>query len=158
MIDELMLRLLKRDENIKLYPYKDSLGYWTIGIGHLIDRRMGGSLPSWIQPSFPITEQEAFELCRFDITNVLKELSQKLPQFPELSEVRQAVLASMAFQMGVGGLLKFKDMITAITKHDWNLAAEEMLDSKWFREQTPERSTRLGRAMRTNDMAAFELV
>jgi len=157
MIEELMLRLLKRDEALRLDPYKDSEGYWTIGIGHLIDSRKGGKLPSWVEPAFPITEQAAYEMCRQKIRLTLIELNTKLPQFVELNEVRQAVLCSMAYQMGIGGLLKFRNTIEYITKHDWENAGDEMLISKWFNQQTPARATRLSKAMKTGEIAAFEL-
>ena len=65
---------------------------------------------------------------------------------------RRAVLLSMAYQMGVDGLMKFKNMWAAINRQDWDDAADQMLDSKWAR-QTPERAGRHARIMRGENPA-----
>lgn len=143
---DLITDLLKRDEGLRQFAYQDHLGYWTIGYGRMIDRRKGGG----------ISKSEAEYLLRNDIQFVVTTLKGMWPWFERLSETRQAVLVSMAFQMGIGGVAKFHRTLKAIREERWNDAADSMLESLWAR-QTPGRAYRLSEAMRTDDPAAFRL-
>jgi len=153
---ELIERLLIREEGLRLDPYRDHLGFWTIGYGCLIDRRRGGKLPSWIEPSFPITELEALELLRNEVAENTVALEDALPRFTSLDDVRRTVLLSMAFQMGMGGLLKFVHTLAAVEAGRWGDAANGIRGSKWY-TQTTARAERLAVAMLTGDEAAFKL-
>ena len=73
-------------------------------------------------------------------------LSEK-PIVLTLTQSRQEVLFNMAYQLGVNGLLKFKNMWSAIEARDYNKAADEMLDSRWY-TQTPNRAKKLSDIMR----------
>lgn len=145
---------LSAEEGLRTAPYQDHLGWWTIGIGHLIDRRKGGALPPWIK-SFPITEDEAEQLLRDDIAEIQADLEAQISYFQGLSAVRQAVLLSMAFQMGVYGLLRFRQTLSSIKQRDFSLAAAQMLESRWAK-QTVGRAQRLAKAMRTDDKQYLE--
>ena len=144
---------LVREEGVRLEPYKDPLGYWTIGIGHLIDRRKGGSLPSWVAPSFPITRQEADELCRADIEAFESSLAASIPWWDETTDTARAVLTLMAFQMGVAGVLKFHSTLAAIRRRDWQGAANHMMASLWA-QQTPARARRMADALLQEGVAS----
>jgi lysozyme len=54
----------------------------------------------------------------------------------------QHILINMCFQLGQGGLSKFKNMNSAVQEQAFSRMAEEMMDSRWAR-QTPERAERL---------------
>lgn len=69
--------------------------------------------------------------------------------FAEMDTVRQDVILEMCYQLGVGGCLRFKNMWAAIRVQDFERAADEMLDSRWAREQTPERARKLAAKMRS---------
>lgn len=129
---------LRLDEGEKLHAYQDHLGYWTIGIGHLIDKRKGGG----------ITPEISRIIFQHDLREVRKGLTRALPWFPRLDLARQGVLVNMAFQMGVGGLLKFRDTLAHVEAGDYREASAEMLNSKWAR-QTPERAQRLSIQMQS---------
>jgi lysozyme len=129
---------LRLDEGEKLYAYKDSLGFWTIGVGRLIDEKKGGGL----------TEEESAYLLKNDIARKTNEVKNRLDWFSKLDEVRQAVLINMAFQMGVEGLLKFKNTLTLVKSGYYEDAAKNMLQSLWA-QQTPERAKRLAEQMKT---------
>jgi lysozyme len=120
------------DEGIVLHEYKDHLGYSTIGIGRLIDERKGGG----------ITEEEAMYLLENDIGRKQAQLRENLPFWNKLSDNRQRALMNMAFQLGVNGLLKFRQMLWAIENGKWDLAHAEALDSSWA-NQTPVRARRV---------------
>lgn len=149
------MKLLKRDEGMRLYPYLDSTGWWTIGIGHLIDRRRGGSFPPWLR-SVPITEDEAGHLLATDLLEREARLAGVLPWLEGESEACRLVLSSMAFQLGVAGVLDFRDMLAAAEEKRWADAGREMRASLWYR-QTPQRAERLARTMETGDVAHLEL-
>jgi lysozyme len=129
---------LKRDEGFKLTAYQDHLGYWTIGVGRLVDIRKGGG----------ITAEEAEYLLANDIQRRTKDLSISLPWFDELDEARKGVLVNMAFQLGTNGLLNFKKTLESVRRGHYVAAANEMLQSKWA-DQTPMRAERLAKQMMT---------
>lgn len=129
---------LVRDEGVVLHAYRDHLGYLTIGIGRLIDSRKGGG----------ITKEEAVMLLKNDISKRDKELRKKIPWYSEMDEIRRAVLLNMSFQMGVEGLLKFKNTLELVRTKQYKQAASGMLKSLWAR-QTPERAKRLSVQMET---------
>lgn len=132
---------LRRDEGVVPYAYKDSLGYWTIGVGRLIDRRKGGRL----------SDDEIDYLLANDIRRVDAELDARLPWWRGLDPVRQRVLQNMAFNLGTAGLLGFKNTLAAVKAKRWSDAAAGMLASKWAR-QVGERAERLAHMMKTGDV------
>ena len=131
---------LIRDEGEVAHAYQDSLGFWTIGVGRLIDKRKGGGL----------SRAEIAMLLDNDIKRVDVELSIALPWLPQLDDARRAVLLNMAFQMGPAGLLKFKRTLDLVRAGRWADAARAMLQSKWA-TQTPQRAKRLARQMDTGE-------
>ncbi len=131
---------LKRDEGEKLHAYQDHLGFWTIGVGILIDKRKGGGL---------LPEESAFIFNnRLNLIN--KELDFRLPWIAKLDPARRGALVNMAFQMGIAGLLAFKNTLTMIEAGKYQDAAKAMLQSKWA-GQTPARAQRLSNQMATGD-------
>ncbi len=130
---------LRRDEGESPTCYQDHFGYWTIGVGRLIDAKKGGGL----------RPDEIAYLLNNDIVDRREALTKALPFFAELSSARQGVLINMAFNMGVAGLLKFKQMLAAVEAGHWGIAANEMLDSNWA-HQVPKRAVRLASQMETN--------
>ena len=131
---------LMREEGAESCAYQDSLGFWTIGVGRLIDSRKGGGL----------SNEEIDFLLENDIKTKTREVLLALPWMPRLSDPRQAVLIGMAFQMGIGGLLKFKRALGSIEDGQYAEAAVEMLESKWG-NQTPERAYRMAKQMETGE-------
>jgi lysozyme len=126
---------LKVEEGLRLKPYVDTVGKITIGYGmNLTDRG--------------ITEVQAIDFLTQEIDEVMTELPPKIPFWDKLSEVRQRVLADMAFNMGVPTLLTFKRMLTYLKLNEYELAANEMLDSEWA-EQVHGRAVKLAQMMRT---------
>lgn len=125
------------------HAYQDSLGYWTIGIGHLIDRRKGGRLPDHIIDA----------LFDHDLREHTEPLYRALPWIVRLDDVRRAVLIDMAFNLGVAGLLTFKVTLACVRDGDYEQAARNMLRSKWA-SQVKTRATRLARMMQTGEWPA----
>lgn len=132
--------MVEQHEGRVAHAYQDSEGYWTIGVGHLIDERKGGKLPDAIID----------QLRDLDVGDKWKELCEAWPHIENLDEVRTAVLVDMAFNLGVAGLLKFKDALKAVEEKRWRDAADEMLQSKWA-VQVGRRARRLSKMMRTGE-------
>ena len=131
---------LKLDEGLRLEPYQDSEGWWTVGYGRLIDTRKGGK----------ISEDEAEYMLNNDIDVVINQVIREFPWFGDLSDARQEVILNMVFNLGLPKFKGFKNAITAMKRHDWTDASREMLDSMWSR-QVGDRAVRLSEAMRTGE-------
>lgn len=137
---------LVRDEGLKLVSYQDSVGLWTIGVGHLLgDRRRMSE----------ITNSEAMALLDADIDNAegtVKMLVYAYSAWQELKveEVRSRALVNMAFNLG-GRLAGFKRFLAAVNSRDWTTAGVEMADSQWAR-QVGERAVRLRKMIETGDV------
>lgn len=140
MIEKLTAQL-RRDEGIKATAYQDHLGYWTIGVGRLIDSR---------KPGAGLRPDEIDYLLRNDIADRVQALKKALPWFDRLDEARRGVLINMAFQLGTAGLLGFKSTLALIVAGKYAEAAEQMLNSKWA-TQTPARAKRLAEQMKTGE-------
>jgi len=137
MISELTAQL-NRDEGRRKCVYKDHLGYYTIGVGRLVDERKGGGL----------RDDEMDYMLRNDINNRIDALTRALPWFQDLDDARKGALLNMAFQMGTDGLLGFKTTLGLVAVGRYAEASTQMLQSKWA-AQTPERAERLAVQMRT---------
>ena len=137
---EHILKQLRRDEGEVLSAYQDHLGFWTIGVGRLIDKRKGGGLSS---------EESAF-LLNNDVDTRIKALEDAFPWFKGMDEARKGVLVNMSFQIGVGGLKAFKNTLSSVADGLYDKAASQMLESLWA-TQTPERAKRLAEQMKTGE-------
>ena len=131
---------LRRDEGVVNHAYTDSLGFTTIGVGRLIDARRSGGL----------RDSEIDFLLHNDIAEKTAQVLAAFPWASKLSETRRAVLINMAFQMGIGGLLKFKRALGSIEDGQYKEASMEMLDSLWA-QQTSTRAHRLATQMETGE-------
>jgi len=143
---DLLKRHLLREEGYRRSAYQDSLGYWTIGIGRLIDGKKGGG----------VTIEEAFYLLDNEVKAKRAIIEAALPWFSALDEVRQCVLVSMAYQLGTTGLFGFHTTLRAVAEGRFSDAAESMLKSRWA-AQTPSRALRMSDAMRTGAVESFKL-
>ena len=135
---------LANDEGCKYEVYLDHLGYPTFGIGHLItddDPECGTSVGTEVSSD---RVQEAFD---FDVESVLSDCERLYVQFEHLPEEVQLIIANMMFNMGYTRLSKFKGMKRGVDARDWNAAADEMVDSKWYKQVT-NRADRLVTRMR----------
>ena len=141
---EQLRKQLELDEGVKYEIYNDHLGYVTFGVGHLVlesDPEHGSELGTSISESRVI---EAFEQ---DCENVLRDCNILYENFDDLPEEVQQIVANMMFNMGRPRLSKFKGMKRGVDAEDWNAAADEMVDSAWYRQVT-NRAERLVERMR----------
>ena len=124
--------------------YLDHLGLPTFGIGHLIvesDPENGQEVGT------PVSKDRVIDAFEQDVQTVLSDCAILYPDFDELPEEAQQVIANMMFNMGRPRLSKFKGMKRGVDSRDWNAAADEMVDSAWYRQVT-NRADRLVERMR----------
>lgn len=132
-----LIEQLKRHEGLRLKPYRCTAGKLSLGYGRNLEDK-------------GISEHEAELMLSSDIHEVQDELTKLLPVYSKLNPARKDALTNMGFNLGVTGLLKFKKMISALEAGDYNLAAEEMLDSRWA-SQVGQRSKDLAEQVRTGN-------
>ena len=136
------------DEGCVLEVYKDHLGYYTVGVGHLIrpsDEEWGTFTGT------KITQTRADELLTKDFNNVLKECEERFHNnWIDWPEEVKLIIGNMAFNLGLPRLEKFQLMLKAINKEDYVEASKEGLDSKWA-DQVYNRARRLMDRLRSID-------
>ena len=132
-----LLSELKVFEGLELKPYNDSLGFATIGYGHLIAKRK--VTPQDVKDFKGFTKEDAGSLLIEDMAKKIAEVERRIPFFSGLDSVRKTVIVGMAFQMGVDGLLQFKDTLKAVDQGRYKDAGIAMSNSLWAR-QTPGRA------------------
>ncbi len=125
MTESLLNRIkaqLVRHEGLGLKPYHCTAGKLTIGIGRNLDDR-------------GITQKEAYAMLERDIQDCEQWLIDEISEiYNKLDEVRQSVLLNMCFNLGIKGLLEFKNTLAFIAAGDWERAANGMLASKWAKQ------------------------
>lgn len=113
--------------------YLDHLGLPTFGIGHLVI----DSDPEHGQPvGTPVSEDRCNEAFDNDVQTVINDCNILYPDFDELPEEVQRIIANMMFNMGRPRLSQFKKMNAAIAEGDWATAAVEGRDSNWHKQVT----------------------
>ena len=135
---------LKIDEGCVYKLYNEHRGYATFGIGHLVlesDPENGQEIGT------PVSESRVIEAFEQDVKTVLSDCAVLYPDFDELPEEAQQVIANMMFNLGRPRLSAFKGMKAGVDARDWNEAADQMVDSRWYR-QVGARAERLVDRMR----------
>ena len=135
---------LKLDEGVKYEVYLDHLGLPTCGIGHLVkeDEPEHG-----LEVGTKIGEERVNELFDKDIRITLDECALLYHDFRDLPEEVQHIIANMLFNIGRPRLSRFHKMKQAVDNRDWKEAANQMIDSKWYK-QVPNRANRLVNRMK----------
>ena len=134
---DLAHKLVSEEEGRIAHVYLDSERFWTIGVGCMVDARKGGGLC-----------EEAIDAQLEHDLQAARKRAQALTGFDQCNDVRQAVLISMAFQLG--SLSAWTNFRNALAAGDYATAADHGLDSLWAK-QTPARAVRQMQMMRTGE-------
>lgn len=139
--DPILNKELRRDEGVEYSPYEDSVGIMTVGVGHNMKAK---PIPAdW---TFPLTDDQIDQLLSEDLEEVFQGLDRNLPWWRGLSYERQRVLVNMAFNLGIKGLMGFKNTLANMKSGLYQSAADGMLASKWA-SQVGNRAKRLAAMM-----------
>tara|TARA_R110000824_G_scaffold222811_1_gene410615 strand:- start:970 stop:1395 length:426 start_codon:yes stop_codon:yes gene_type:complete len=122
---------LKIEEGYRGRPYHCSAGHLTIGYGRNVDKSGLG-----------ISEDEAEYLLKNDVNRTIDEVRQRWPWFDDCDKAAREVMIELCFQLGAPRLSAFKKMLAGLEAGDNDIAAFELLDSK-FAKQVPARAARL---------------
>ena len=136
-IDERLKDMLIEHEGLRFKPYHCPAGKLTIGVGRNLEDN-------------GISRDEALMMLENDVLQAFGELAANIDMFTRLSYVRQSVLIDMCFNLGLTKFLRFKKMIAAVEKFDFETAAREMLNSKWAK-QVGNRAYKLSEMMKTGE-------
>ena len=145
-IDQLR-KELERDEGVKYEVYHDHLGYPTFGIGHLItddDPECGAGVGT------EVSDDRVKEAFSSDVETVLSDCERLYEDFRDLPEEAQLIIANMMFNMGYTRLSKFRGMKRGVDARDWTAAADEMVDSRWYKQVTNRANRLVGRMRNIN--------
>lgn len=126
-------------EGNKLRLYQDEFGNWTIGRGHNLTAN-------------GISEAVSDLMYSEDINEAIRECKSKIGFFDKLDTARQYVLVNMCFNMGIGALLAFHNMLSHMQCGDFNAAATDLSKSLEYKE-VPNRVFPLIKIMETGTIA-----
>lgn len=140
-----LFNVLEFEEGFSRVPYLCTEGYVTYGLGTKIHKSKGLDPKDFL---ITINRPEAEQLLMETTARLELALSKssKGKIFKKLDPARKAIILSMAYQMGVTGLLGFPSMWAALNNKNWEEAGYQALDSLWA-EQTSERAHRHARVL-----------
>jgi len=131
------IETLKKDEGLRTTAYQDHLGVWTIGYGTNLEY-------------LTISKKRAEFLLMRELY-AKRDRAEEIPEYRQLSQVRQDVIMSMMYQMGFQGTMRFRNMWKAISNKNYYEAANQMRDSRWWKDpQTQGRAETMARRMEQN--------
>ena len=140
---EQLRKELEADEGCKYEIYLDHLGYKTFGIGHLCK---AADPENDMDVGTEVSEERVKDCFNKDIELVINDCELLYDDFDHLPEEAQLIIANMMFNLGRNRLGAFIGMKAGVDARDWNKAADEMIDSNWYK-QVPNRAGRLVKRM-----------
>jgi lysozyme len=147
-----LMRQLEIDEGRKLRVYEDTEGLPTVGIGHLIKKSDPPEIRN-LKVGDLITREQMESLFEQDLAIAMADFRLIFTNWETIPAEAQEILINMLFNLGRIRFLGFKGVIAAVYANNWEKAADEMQDSKWF-NQVGKRAARLVARMRViNDLA-----
>ena len=139
--DAVLIAQLRIDEGVRYEPYLDTVGIPTVGVGHNLQAK---PLPDgW---DYPLTDEQVDQLLADDLQEVFDGLDARLAWWRTLDIDRQRVMANMAFNLGLKGLLGFNNTLAAIQQGRYSAAGSGMMASRWA-TQVGARADRLADVM-----------
>ena len=127
--DKEIMEMIKKHEGVRTRPYKDSLGLWTVGVGHLIGD--GKSLPPDFDREFSMAEVD--ELFYKDYMSH-KKAAMKIPGFDKVNAKAQGALIDLTFNMGNTWFKKWPNFVKNMTEGNMIGAANSLEDSNWYKQ------------------------
>ena len=136
IVRDTLIEDIKMEEGYRSSVYLDTLEKPTIGYGFLID-------------SLELQEDICQMILMRKLEKLIKTIKFNFKWFDDMPEKVQDVVINICYQLGVSGFSKFKKTIQFMKNKQWDKASVEMLDSKWAKEQTPQRALRLSETVKS---------
>jgi len=134
-----LVEMLRLHEGVRYKVYLCSEGYETIGVGRNISE--GG---------LGLSKDEVDFLLTNDIKRVQDELARNYPWFARLDEVRRDAIIDIAFNLGLTRLRGFVNALAAMSRSQYEIAADEFMDSRWS-QQVGNRAVEVTEMIRTGE-------
>lgn len=139
--------LIKKHEGLRLTAYRDTRGILTIGYGFNLQATAAKAICAQLELDYAglcagtteLTQDQADSIFDHQLGTVIAGARITFPGFDSLPEKAQAVIADLIFNLGLGGFLTFRKTIALLKAGKWDAAADELVDSLWFR-QVPNRA------------------
>lgn len=133
--------MIRIHEGVRYVVYKDSLGIPTIGIGYNLQNHnavkdlnnLGLSLQNVLNGK-PLSDSQVNILFNRSVDIAVKDVKKYYPDFDNLPLQAKIVLIDMSFNLGYNRLKQFKKLKKALELKDYNRAADEMVNSLWYRQ------------------------
>ena len=135
MNNERLRETIIRHEGIRLDMYQDTLGIWTLGVGHNIEEK-------------GISQAVMELMLEEDLAEAVSELKRSVSFFSKMPEQVQEALVNLAFNMGIPRLMQFKKTLAYLRDGNFEAAADELLDSR-YAEQVGRRADEVADMIRT---------
>ena len=132
-----LIETLRRHEGVKNTLYKCTSNKWTIGVGRNLE-------------DVGLSEEEIDILLQNDITRTEELLDEYMSWWSDLDYIRQDAMINFVFNVGIGTAMKFKKAMTALEEGDYDVAADEMMDSNWSK-QVGHRAIEVTEMIRTGE-------
>lgn len=137
---------LAQAEGKRLTAYKDSLGFWTAGVGHLLPQDR-----DWTGVRF--TEEQVNEWLEADIAKAATAAGLLL-EWPYLDvDARQNAVIELVFNMGLVHWKGFAHTRMCLSHKDWQGAHDGLLNSLWAKQVGPTRSNRIANQLLVGEFA-----
>ena len=134
-----LIEMLKLHEGVRSKVYMCSAGYETIGVGRNI-----------AESGLGLSDDEIEYLLNNDIKRVREELEDNYFWFAALNEVRQDAMIDISFNLGLTRLRGFVKALEAMSREQFDIAADEFMDSRWS-QQVGNRAVEVTEMIRTGD-------
>ena len=129
-----LVESIKEGEGYRAKVYKCTEDYDTIGYGFAIK-------------DLELDEEVCDLILDKKLDKLIDATNKKFPFLRELPQDKCEVVFEMVYQLGLTGVSKFKKMLKALERKDYDKASAEMLDSLWAK-QTPNRAIKLSNQMK----------
>lgn len=136
--------------------YNDTMGHPTVGIGFNLDRpdaleilkSYGVCYDGIRKGTVVLSEEVIYNIFQDDVEKVVNQVRDLVSSFDEQPKDMKLVLVDMCFNLGKGGLSKFRNFLAAVKERNYSKAVAEMIDSRWY-SQVGDRSKKLVRIVRS---------
>ena len=135
-----LLDMLMKHEGVETHAYQCSANKTTVGVGRNIDKNGGIGL----------SQKEIAFLLQNDVDRVEQELVKSIPWVEHVEWQRMDALVNICFNLGLPRFLKFKKALAAAEDQNWELCADEFMDSSWSM-QVGQRAVELTTLLRTGE-------
>ena len=136
-MDELLMHMVERHEGRRNKPYRCPAGRLTIGVGHNMEARpLPRDMQAFLDKHGYITDGMVDQLLIADLADAILDAAGAVgaQTWESLNLARQYAIIDMAFNLGGGGLQKFKRFLTAVRAGEWTRAADEIRASRYYRQ------------------------